>query len=324
MDAAIIIPTFNRCDVLIQTLGNLSKLDYPESRWELVVVDDGSNDNTEMAVRTWINCNRLRARYIRQENSGPAKARNLGVAATRAEVLVFIDNDILVQPDFLQKHVEAITKNRGCWIMGRIAFSAKLLETPFGRYRASLTEKFYDLHSSNKIEETNGITAANLSLPISDFNRLGAFDEKFTIASSEDWDLGIRAREMGIKVLYHPGITVVHNDWAVSLEKFCERQMLYSVSDVLLWQKYGRKSPRFELIRQNAAINWKEDSLLLATKKIFKYLLATAPARKLVTSVCHIAERWAPDSVLNYRLYNLAVGVAIFRGVREGFRRYGN
>jgi GT2 family glycosyltransferase len=159
-------------------------------------------------------------------------------------------------------------------------------------------------------------------LPASDFQRLGGFDEDFTIASSEDWDLGVRARQAGIRVLYHPGIVVLHNDWAISLNKFCERQKQYSISDVLLWRKYGEASLRARLVRENAPANWSEDNLRLVFKKMLKSLMATRVGERIVRTACKLTERWAPDSSWNHRAYNLAVAIAIFRGVREGLHRY--
>jgi hypothetical protein len=162
------------------------------------------------------------------------------------------------------------------------------------------------------------MTAANLALPASDFARLGGFDEGFSIASCEDWDLAWRARMTGIRVLYDPCNVAVHNDWAVSLEQFCERQRLYSISDVLLWRKYGEQSPRARLVRENSPVRWTADSPRLILKKMVKRLLATKPGRTTVRLACAVGERMAPDTWWTRRAYQLAVGSAIFKGVREG------
>jgi GT2 family glycosyltransferase len=165
------------------------------------------------------------------------------------------------------------------------------------------------------------MTAANLSLPAADFHKLGGFDTNFTIASCEDAELGLRARQSGFRVLYNPQIVVVHNDWAVTLERFCERQRLYSRSDVILWRKYGDSSPRAQLVRENSFIDCRNDSARLVIRKAVKKLLATSGGRFLVNRCCRLVERVAPDSRFNRRLYNLAVSVAIFRGVREELKQ---
>lgn len=326
-DATVIIPTFNRAKTLLATLNALARVDYRAGAWEALVIDDGSTDDTEYMVPRWVSQTGAPVRYLRWDNGGPAAARNRGADAARGELLIFIDNDIVVEPDFISAHVTALAANPGCWILGRVRHPAELCATPFGRYRNDCHERFHLTHpraeSGELLAETRGLTAQNISMPASDFHRLGGFDESFTIASCEDWDLGVRARQAGIRVLYHPGIVALHNDWADSLERFCERQRLYSVSDVLLWRKYGEDCLRAHLVRENAFVHWSEDAPNLILKKLTKRLLATAPGAQMIRAACAFAEKLAPDSRLNHRAYKLAEAIAIFRGVREGIRRYG-
>jgi GT2 family glycosyltransferase len=324
VDASVIIPTYNRRDALLETLGALARVNYPPDRWEAVVVDDGSSDDTEEAIQAWaVGQPSLTVRYQRQSNAGPAAARNRGAGAARGETLIFIDNDIIVEPSFVRTHLEAHAAYPGSWILGRITHPEAMRATPFGRYRDDCCEGFHAAHPAAGVQETVGMSAQNVSIPAADFRRLGGFDEDFTIASSEDWDLGMRARRAGIRVLYHPGIKVLHNDWACSLEQFCRRQMLYSISDVLFWQKYGKDCPREALVRENAPVAWGRDSAWLVAKKTLKAALSTRLGRWVVHTGCRLAERLVPDTRCSRRLYDAAVGIAIFRGVREGLRRYG-
>jgi hypothetical protein len=77
-------------------------------------------------------------------------------------------------------------------------------------------------------------------------------------------------------------------------------------------------------VRENAPVDWGEDAFGLLLKKVIKRALATRFGWRLVMSACSITESLAPDSKLNRRAYETAVGVAIFRGVREGLKRYGS
>jgi hypothetical protein len=123
-------------------------------------------------------------------------------------------------------------------------------------------------------------------------------------------------------VLYDPRNAVVHNDWAVSLDLFCERQRVNSVSDVLLWRKYGERSWRARLVRESSPVRWASDPPRLILKKMVKCVLATNPGRTALRTACTLAERVAPDTRWNRRAYELAVGISIFLGVREGLVRY--
>jgi glycosyltransferase involved in cell wall biosynthesis len=318
---SVVIPTHNRKEALLPTLRALAEVEYPADRWEIVLVDDGSTDGTEAAVREWAPESPVPFRYLQQAQAGPAAARNRGAAEATGDVLVFLDDDITVSPNFLAEHVAALAAHPGSWIAGRITHSEALRQTPFGEYRFRVWERFHQQHSPDQITETEGGSAANLSLPAADFRRLRGFDETFATPSSEDWDLGLRARASGIRVLYHPTLTTVHNDWAIDLPRFCERQHTYSVADVLLWQKYGEESPRRMVIHRNGPVRW-SDGPSLIWKKGAKRLLATLTGQALLLHVCGAIERRAPGSRLSHWAYDIAVAVSIYRGVRDGMTRF--
>lgn len=313
MDATIIIPTFERKDVLLRTLEAISEQNY-DGPWEVVVVDDGSRDGTSEAVTGWI-AGRDRFRYVRQENSGPARARNRGAAEASGRVLVFIDNDILVEKDFLARHLRALNSHPGTWIVGRIVSLPELKKTAFGRFRIAMTEEFQGSQNERELES---MTAANLSLPAADFRSLGGFDEQFEIASCEDADLALRARAAGIRLRYMPDIVGTHLDWADTLERFCERQRLYSISDVVLFRKHGEASPRAALVRDNAPAPYRAAGTGGLRRGVRSFLSRDRP-RRILGSLTTIADRSMPDTAALHALYRLAIGAAIYRGVQEGF-----
>ena len=322
MKASIIIPTWNRYEALLETLNALAASDFPANQWEAIVVDDGSKDETETAVLQWIKKTGASVRYIKQENAGAAAARNRGAWAAQGEVLIFIDNDIVVPSDFIRQHLQALQNNSHCWIMGRVVHPPELRLTPFGRFRDDFHESFQQNYPKDQLSETIGMTGQNVSLPRIDFVALGGFDESYPGASCEDWELALRARQRGIRVLFAPYISVLHNDWAVSLEQFCSRQKLYSIPQVLLWKKYGEVSPWAQLVRENSPVNWKDDSLLTTLKKGLKRTLAHDIGEHTIQTICRGIELLVPDTRFCHRAYNWAVAISIFRGVREGLNQY--
>lgn len=323
MDATVVIPTYERVEVLVETLNRLTEVDYPTVRWEAVVVDDGSSLGALEKITNWIETSRAPVRLLRQAHRGPAAARNYGARAAAGEALIFLDNDCVVARDFIRRHLEVLNEHPGCWVVGRVVHPPEIRGTPFGRYRDDLLEAFHSSQNQVGVSETEAITTQNLALWRVDFIRLGGFDEGFSIASSEDWELGRRARDHDIRVLYDPHNMVVHNDWAVNLDRFCDRQRLYSISDVLLWRKYGKLSPRAQLVRENAPIQWRDDFPRLAMKKMVKRLLATRAGLRTLRRACRTVEQLVPDSRVSRGVYQLTVGTAIFQGVREGLARYG-
>ncbi len=323
LDASVVIPTFNRRHALTETLSALAAVEFPRPRWEVIVVDDGSSDGTDGLLREWECSGRLPLRWRGLSNSGPASARNAGAASSRGRTLIFIDNDILVPPGFLREHLATLEANPGCWVIGRIIHPQAVRATPFGRYRDALWESFHAEYGGRGLVEIPGMTAANVALPRGTFEKLGGFDPAFTIASGEDWDLGMRARRAGVRILYNPEIVVVHNDWAIDLDRFCLRQELYSASDVLLFRKYGPRSPRASLVLQNSRAIYGRTPLSHLAKYALRWLLVRTVPSAVTNATCEAVGRLFPDSRVAHRAYEAAVALAIFRGVHEGVRRYG-
>jgi starch synthase len=320
MEATIVIPTHNRRATLLRTLDALRAGVSDVTEWEAIVVDDGSTDGTAEAVLEWAQRHRVPVRCLSQARSGPAVARNRGAWDARGRVVAFLDDDIQVRPGFLRRHLDVIAAHPGAWVIGRIVHPADLRGTPFGRWRDERWESFHRAHAGG-LGETAGMTAAHLAAPRADLARLRGFDETFPAASCEDAELALRARAAGVRILYDPDNVGVHEDWAVSLPRYCERQRSYSVADVLLYRKYADRAPRAALVRHNAPA-WPGDGWRERLGKAAKRCLATAPGRAAVRALSAAAERIAPDSRLSRRAYEVAVGLAIFRGVREGLARY--
>lgn len=106
MEIAVIIPTYNRAHLIAETLDSVLGQSYGPS--EIIVVDDGSTDDTESVLARYA----PRVRYIRIMNSGPCAARNRGVAATTAPWLAFCDSDDFWHAEKLRSHVDLCSKAR--------------------------------------------------------------------------------------------------------------------------------------------------------------------------------------------------------------------
>jgi glycosyltransferase involved in cell wall biosynthesis/GT2 family glycosyltransferase len=323
IDATVIIPTYNRARRVTATLDALLA-SQPGSEWEAVVVDDGSTDGTADTVSAWARATGAPVRLVRQANAGPAAARNAGAAEAHGRILIFMDDDMVPTEGFVAGHLAALAENPGSWIVGRVILPPRVRGTPFGRYVDDMQERFHRGQLPDRPSPTDGVTAQSLSVRANEFRDLGGFDEDFTIASGEDWELGMRARQRGIKILYDPRVVAVHEGWAVDLASFCHRQQLYSVSDVLLCHKYGKANPRWALVTAGGPLRLGRERLAVSAKKLGKAGLATGLGHRLVDATCRLTSRVAPDSALTKRSFDLAAAVAIFEGVREGISRYGD
>jgi glycosyltransferase involved in cell wall biosynthesis len=100
---SIIIPSYNRGHILPQAITSVLNQTY--SNWELIIVDDGSTDNTSIVMNNFID---IRINYLKKENGGVCSARNYGVNFSKGEYLVFLDSDDFVSKDWLQHFYEKI------------------------------------------------------------------------------------------------------------------------------------------------------------------------------------------------------------------------
>jgi hypothetical protein len=135
MHFSVVIPTYNRGHLLPRTLESVWRQRFRD--YEIVVVDDGSNDGTHEYLQEFGN----KVRFIRQANMGPGAARNIGVQEARGDYIALLDSDDLWFPWTLDVFARAIKEHRGPCILGgqfvEFADEAELLAVREERYRVS-------------------------------------------------------------------------------------------------------------------------------------------------------------------------------------------
>ncbi len=97
---SVIIPSFNRADEMQDLLHSVQNLDFPRERFEIVVADDGSTDNTAEIVNSFQDAS-FTLRYVSQKNQGPGAARNLGMQEANGDFFIFIDSDVTLPSSWL-------------------------------------------------------------------------------------------------------------------------------------------------------------------------------------------------------------------------------
>lgn len=185
---SVIIPTYNRRAVLEKALLALADQTLPADGYEVIVVDDGSTDGTGDMIRRLLVPYTLV--YRRQERKGPAAARNHGLRLARAEMIVFIDSDIIVTPDFLNAHLAAHTAPN---LIGHgPVIHTDNLENP-----TAAAMKLTDISRAF-------FATGNASIRKQHLFDAGLFDETFVEYGWEDLELGMRLRKLGLKAVKVP------------------------------------------------------------------------------------------------------------------------
>jgi glycosyltransferase involved in cell wall biosynthesis len=183
---SIILPTHNRAYVLWRAVQSV--LAQSEARWELLVVDDGSTDDTRRLLEEFHD---HRIRMVRTENRGPSAARNLGWRLTQAPYLTYLDSDNTWHPEFLSTMLDAIQRHpiKVLWYCGqhtkiwrRAADGVWTLEQERDDLRAQYT---VDDALQLKSPDTNCIAHARHVLA-----EIGGWDEECRWL--EDWDFFTR------------------------------------------------------------------------------------------------------------------------------------
>lgn len=324
MRISFVVPTYRRPEALRETLEALSSLSHPYDRYEVVVVDDGSNDVTPEVVQGFKDRS-VAITYIYQENSGVAKARNTGAAAATGELLIFLDDDILVERDHIARHLAVRERYGDCLVNGHWEFSphttAALEETPFGRFRIHLEDWVKTAIDKEPLGDgrlrPSGVTAANLGISAARFREIGGFDEAFPFAGCEDQDFSYRAREAGFNFIYDPAIRLVHNDERVTLARFGARQRRGAHTSVYLVARHPEAFADRALLLENAQPTG-FDPWRLWLKKRLKAAYASPAGLAAAGLLTSVVETVAPRSRILPRLYTMTLGAYIFLGVRDG------
>jgi GT2 family glycosyltransferase len=195
---SIVIPTYNRTSYLLKTLMSLAR--QSENRFEVIVVDDGSEKSSRDDVQKIERDYDLS--YVRTGRRGRASARNRGIERAVGEVILFLDDHTQAHYRLVEEHLRAHRGRvgRGGY-RGRIEYVDDFLD-PVCYWAPRL---FRSLHS--RIYQNSPIVdfgTHNLSVSRAVIDRVGPFDERFTLYGGEDQEFGIRIREAGFKLGFLP------------------------------------------------------------------------------------------------------------------------
>jgi GT2 family glycosyltransferase len=302
----------------------LVALDHPAADYEVIVVDDGSGDQTPHVVGAFAGADR-EVRYLPQANSGVAKARNTGAAAATGELLLFLDDDLIVPADHIDRHLAIHNQYGACLVNGPWVFSpatrGALEQTPFGRFRIELEQWVKTAVDKQPMGDgrlrPSDISAQDLSIEAELFAQLGGFDEAFPFAGCEDQDFSHRAKLAGSAFIFDPALLYQHNDERVTLARFCGRQRRGAHTSVYLVARHPDAFADRPLLLENAPLT-RYDPWRLRFKKLAKAIYASAPGLAAAAALTRCLEVVAPRSRLLDRLYTMTIGAHIYRGVREG------
>lgn len=225
---SVIIPTYNRAELLRETLNSVFAQNFKD--FEVVVVDDGSTDQTEAVVRSFGNG----TRFIRQTNQGPGVARNLGVQESTGQFITFLDSDDLWFPWTLAAYADVLrSNNRVELILGKaVRFSAPedLHSQRESRVQISEYADFLTAGQKPLFFGSNCAVIRRLLL------KGGGFVEGLRVF--EDQDLGIRLGIGAVCAVVESPVTVAYRQTPGSLTT-CSAWAVEGISYLIKSEKAG-------------------------------------------------------------------------------------
>ena len=203
---SIVISTFNQVDTLRPALENLRRQIKNPKAFEIIIADDSSIDGTDEFVR------KLRypifLKYIRSEtNQGRAKNRNRGFQKAAGEWVIFIDGDLIPEPDFIESYLRAWNEFPESLILGSWKFPKEWKESRYQTYFATRGRMM--MKHGEKVPGKY-FTSINFAIRKNLFDRLGGFDNSFESWGGEDTDFGLRLERESIPIRYFPAASCCH------------------------------------------------------------------------------------------------------------------
>ena len=224
---SIIIPALNEGENLKESLNSLLNQSYPKDRYEIIVVDNGSTDQTlniatKMADHAYV---------LKDVNVGAV--RNYGASQSQGDILICTDADCVVDNDWLSNGVSLLLENK---------------ESVFGgglkpRNNPSWVERYWLLNDDGNAIQQNDLMGSCIYCWKKDFDSVGGFDER--VSSGEDSDISSRFKSLGLSVFLKGCLSVVHLGTPQTVKVFVKRQVWHSenyikkiqasLSDKMFW-----------------------------------------------------------------------------------------
>lgn len=212
LQISVVVATYNRSDILTITLERLADQTLDPSLYEVIVVDDGSSDNTRAMILQIQTKLPYHLTYLHHENHGISYTQNRGIRAASAPLVCLIADDIHFSPNALKEHIKDHTENseEHIAILGKVQQSPELAQTTF--------LKTWDPFRYSELEKLRELPyylffACNISLKKNFLLKKGLFCENLVKEGAyahEDVELGFRLYQNGLKILYNKNALAYH------------------------------------------------------------------------------------------------------------------
>ena len=220
---SVVIPTYNRRDLLESSIESLLNQSYPKDRYEIIVVDNSSTDGTEEMMHSLQLKSPSLLRYYRKKNEGPGSSRNMGIAKARGIIIAFTDSDCVADTEWLKNGVAKMTDGVGL-------VQGKTLPHPGQQQR--LVQ-----HTMKVISENGFYPTCNIFYWKDALDQVGGISPDFCGLNcfgkprwgGEDTDLAWRIKEYGLKSVFADDAVIYHHVFILTSMKEVIRYARFNV-----------------------------------------------------------------------------------------------
>lgn len=307
----IVIPSHDRPAALARLLATLETQTVSAVDFDVVVVLDGPSDDSVRLLRSWGDAGRLPdLTWHQQRQSGQAVARNTGASLARAPVLLFLDDDVVPEPELVSAHLRHHRRSEPVVVLGDAPLARPDASSLYLTGAWAWWEDF--LHRRALPGRQPGMRdfcAGNVSLRHADFVRVGGFDSAFRGYGGEDYELGYRLLRAGVRFVTEPrAVAQHHHRSGVADVLRATRQEAHG--DVLIGRKHPELRAGLRLVqplddRAHAGAHVAMRAPVLADLLAALLQLSLPPLERLRLRWCWL------------RVFNALRASAYWRGVRD-------
>jgi GT2 family glycosyltransferase len=268
---SVVIPTHNRDGALRNTLAAIERQTLGRDEFEILVVDDGSEESIRKRLRE-IRVP-FRMRLVEKPQGGLASARNRGSEEAAGEILHFLDDDVMPSEDAFEQHLASHAEaGEPVAVVGSLPYPPHVRMNSFLWYMEE--SGHYDLYKHPE-KYPGGVPPmppmnGNSSIPRELFEKIGRYDEGFRQYGSEDLELGYRLAKAGVRFVYNPR-AVGYHDHIKDFPRFCTDMERAGESLIQLYRKY----PEIKAPKKIDIVEDRLRDLPDARKKIMKAVMET-------------------------------------------------
>ena len=227
---SVIIPAYNAEKTIGKCLNALKEQSYPADSYEVIVVDDGSADKTGSIAQGYA------VRYIRQENNGPASARNKGAHEAKGGIILFTDSDCVPDKNWIGEMVGPFDDPEVAAVKGVYRTLQKSIVARFAQIEF---EERYEM--LKKVDSIDMIDTYSAGFRREIFLKVGGSDASFPSANNEDTELSYRMSKLGFKMVFNPDAVVYHLNHPDSIMRYARLKFWRGYWRMVVYKRFPGK-----------------------------------------------------------------------------------